>query len=102
MQLTTGQRLQSAVDTTEVIVVRAPHRDVELTCGGHPLIPIDTEKPQGVAADPAWTGETAIGKRYAHPEYGLELLCTRPGQSALGVNGAPLEIKMAASLPSSD
>lgn len=102
MRLTTGQRLQSAVDTTEMIVVRAPDHEVVVTCGGHPLIPIDAEKPHGIQGDSAWSGETAIGKRYTHPEHGLELLCTRPGQSALGVDGEPLILKQAAALPSSD
>ena len=39
MQLKAGSRLQSAVCDTQAIVVRAPKDDVDLRCGGHPMVP---------------------------------------------------------------
>ena len=43
-----------------------------------------------------------MGKRYAEDELGLELLCTQPGAGTLAVGDAPLPIKGAKPLPSSD
>jgi len=41
MELKTGERLRSATDTTEVIVVRAPSEAIDLRCGGHPMVALD-------------------------------------------------------------
>ncbi|WP_179475204.1 hypothetical protein [Mycolicibacterium vinylchloridicum] len=102
MRLTNGQRLKSVVDATEVIVVRAPGQDIDVTCGGRSMIPIDTEHPGDLGVEDGWSGETLIGKRYAHDDLGLELLCTRGGQAALGVDGQVLGMKQAKALPASD
>ena len=40
MQLKAGVRLKSVVCTTEVIVVRVPKEDVDLRCGGQPMVPV--------------------------------------------------------------
>jgi len=85
----------------EVIVIRAPQSEVELTCGGEALVPGD-ELTAGGGAAAGCEGETLLGKRYAHPDSGLELLCTKGGAGTLAVGGAALEIKAAKSLPSSD
>ena len=45
---------------------------------------------------------TLLGKRYVHEDSGLELLCTKGGAGTLRVDGAPLGIKQAKNLPSSD
>ena len=45
---------------------------------------------------------TLLGKRYADEELGLELLCTQGGDGALAVGDAPLLVKGAKPLPSSD
>ena len=42
MQLKPGLRLRSTVGTTEVIVLRAPSGEVELTCGGAAMVAADT------------------------------------------------------------
>jgi hypothetical protein len=102
MKLNVGQTLYSTVDSTAVIVVRAPDADVTITCGGEQMT---AEKPadsaDSAAAAPTQDG-TLLGKRYADEDLGLELLCTKPGPGALEVNGAPLQIKQAKPLPASD
>lgn len=101
MKLNVGLALYSSVDSTAVIVVRAPDADVTITCGDAEMT---TDKPAADAGDGtagSATG-TLLGKRYADEELGLELLCTKAGPGALAVNGAPLEIKQAKPLPASD
>ena len=101
MQLKAGDRLKSAVCQTQVMVIAAPAGDVELCCGGAPLLSLDAEA-QGGAPDPGHSGGTLIGKRYVSAAGGLELLCTRPGEGSLSVGAAPLAVKEAKALPSSD
>lgn len=100
MQLKAGARLKSAADETQVVVVRAPADEVDVTCGGHPLVPMDADGDAAVAA--GHEGPTLLGKRYADEGVGIELLCTKGGAGALFVNGAPLALKEAKPLPSSD
>jgi len=100
MSVKPGTKLVSAVCETQVIVVRAPADDVELGCGGAPLIGAD-EAPSG-ELDPSLGDGSLIGKRYADEELGLELLCTRGGAGTLTCNGVVLEIKGAKPLPASD
>jgi hypothetical protein len=102
MQVKAGTRLRSAVDDTQVVVVKAPEGDVDLTCGGHPLVPIDSDVNGDATLAAGHEGPTLIGKRYADDGVGIELLCTKPGAGALFVNGAPLPLKEAKPLPSSD
>jgi hypothetical protein len=103
MNLVPGTRLRGAADTTEVIVVRAPaDGDIDLRCGGHPMLDLGAEPPSGQAVDPAHDGGTQLGKRYAHESTGLELLCTKAGDGALSVGSEALELKGAKPLPSSD
>lgn len=99
--LKAGTRLKSAVCNTEVMIVAAPKDDVELTCGGAPLVDMAAEKPGGAVADDAKEG-TQIGKRYVNEAGDLEVLCTKPGEGSLAVGGAALTIKGAKPLPSSD
>lgn len=101
MKLNVGLALYSTVDSTAVIVVRAPEADVTVTCGDAEMT---TEKPAadaGAGAAPTQNG-TLLGKRYTDDALGLELLCTKAGPGALAVDGAPLEIKQAKPLPASD
>ena len=100
MILKAGTRLKSAVCTTEVMVVAAPKDAVELTCGGAPVVGI-AESGGGVIAEGA-RGGTQIGKRYVNAAGDLEVLCTKPGEGSLASGGAPLTIKGAKPLPSSD
>jgi len=100
--LKVGSRLRSAVCTTEVIVIAAPSGEVDVRCGGAPMLGTG-EAPQAgglVAAEAA--GGTALGKRYVTASGDLELLCTKPGQGSLGLGSTPLVLKEAKPLPSSD
>lgn len=95
-------RLRSAVCATEVIVVKAPAADLDLRCGGHPLVAQGGAVPEGLAIDPAFSEGTKMGKRYADAGATLELLCTKPGDGSLSLGGDPIAVKDAKALPSSD
>lgn len=100
-----GLRLRSAVSDTEVIVVTPPSEEVELACGGAPMVPVagspSEEPPQGTGA-PVDDGETLIGKRYEDEGSGLVVLCTKGGKGSLTVGGEPMPVQAARTLPSSD
>ena len=103
MKLKPGMRLRSQVDGTEVIVVRSPADDLELACGGQPMIDVAAAPEPGLApaGDPA--EGTQIGKRYTlSGDAALELLVTKPGKYGLSIDGTPLVLKEAKPLPSSD
>jgi hypothetical protein len=102
MQLKAGARLRSVADSAEIIVVKAPSDDVDLRCGGHPLIPLDSSVSAGQSVDPAHSSGTQIGKRYVDATVGLEVLCTKAGDGSLAVGDEPLELKDAKPLPASD
>ncbi|HEX6423806.1 MAG TPA: hypothetical protein VFZ79_10020 [Acidimicrobiales bacterium] len=101
MKLRPGQKLHSAVCDAQVVVVKAPPDDVEVGCGGAPLLE-DGQQSGGAALDPSLGDGPLLGKRYADDDLGLELLCTRAGTGALTVDGRPLLVKGAKPLPSSD
>lgn len=102
MKLRPGQKLRSAVCDAQVVVVQAPSGEVELGCGGPPLL-ADGQQADGTPALDASLGEgPLLGKRYADDDLGLELLCTRAGAGALTVDGRVLLVKGAKPLPSSD
>lgn len=101
MQLSAGSRWRSAVDDTEVIVVRPAEGDVVLECGGYPMVALGTESPGGEIAE-GHDGGTLLGKRYVDEESGIEVLCTAPGVGSLALSGRSLQLKSAKPLPSSD
>ncbi|MCD4524241.1 hypothetical protein [Nocardioides sp. cx-173] len=100
-QLQVGQALTSAVDSTAVIVTRAPTGEVDLTCGGVAMAK-PGEGASGATPDPALAGETKLGKRYVDEADTIEVLCTKPGQYALALNGQVLDVRTARPLPASD
>ena len=103
LELRAGSRLRSAVDATEVVVVRPPAEPVDLRCGGHPMIPLESDGPTvGAAPSPDHAGGTLLGKRYVDPEQTFEVLCTKPGDGSLSVGDDPLQYKEAKPLPASD
>jgi hypothetical protein len=102
MKLRPGQKLHSAVCGAQVIVVRAPASEVDLGCGGAPLLEEGQEPEAGATLDATLGDGALLGKRYADDELGLELLCTRGGEGALTLDGRPLPIKGAKPLPASD
>lgn len=101
MHLKPGQRLASTVCDAEFVVVKAPDADVEVGCGGAPLVEAGTDAERG-APDESIGDAALLGKRYADEELGLELLCSKAGSGAVTLNGAPLPLKGAKPLPSSD
>ncbi len=101
MKVAPGMRLRSAVCSTEVVVVVARQPEVDLRCGGHPMVALPDEVvPEGLAL--AETSGTLLGKRYALPDAGLEVLCTKAGEGGLTVADEPVAVKDAKPLPSSD
>ena len=100
-QLKVGTRLRSAVCTTEVMVVAAPAADVDVRCGGAPML-APGETASGGALDAAASGGSALGKRYVSEAGDLELLCVKPGKGSLALGGKALSLKEAKQLPSSD
>jgi hypothetical protein len=101
MELKPGTRLRSQTCSAEVIVVRPPDREVDLRCGGAAMVPVGDEV-AGQPVDTAHRDGTLLGKRYADPETGIELLCTKAGEGSLSLGAAPLPLKDAKPLPSSD
>jgi hypothetical protein len=102
MDMKPGTKLRSAVCSTEVIVVRPPGAAVDLRCGGAPML-VAPDAPAGTATlDPAHGTGTVLGKRYADPATGLELLCVKQGEGSLSIGSEPLGLKDAKPLPSSD
>ena len=100
--LKAGSRLKSAVCSSELMIVAAPAGDVTLTCGGAPVIDLKEEAPSGAALDDAHKQGTQMGKRYTNEAGDIEVLCTKPGEGGLALDGTPLEVKGAKPLPSSD
>lgn len=100
MDLKSGSRWRCAVSDTEVIVVRAPPRPVNLECSGEPMLGGGAARAASPAAAPP--SRTLLGKRYVHEASGLEVLCTKAGAGRLSVDGSPLGLKDAKPLPSSD
>ncbi|WGL54016.1 hypothetical protein P5P86_09350 [Nocardioides sp. BP30] len=101
MQLRVGLALASAVDTTTIIVTKVPEGEVDLTCGGVPMIPKGTEAPP-TSADPAFMHGSLLGKRYVAEDGTLEVLCTKGGDASLALAGKLLVTADAKALPSSD
>ena len=102
MQIKTGARLRSQVDATELVVVRPLPGEVELTCGGHPMIDIKDEPTPGLTVADGADAGTQLGKRYTLADGDLEVLVTKPGTGSLAVGGEALVLKEARPLPSSD
>lgn len=101
IELRPGDRLRSAVCSTEVVVVKAPSEALDLRCGGEPVLSADDVAPDGATLSPAHSGGSLIGKRYTDGGE-LELLCSKAGEGSLSVGEVDLEIKGAKPLPSSD
>jgi hypothetical protein len=96
-----GLRLGCADCATEIVVVRPPHGDVTLSCGGAPLVEVDAPR-QGTGHAGAGATGVLLGKRYEDHEVGIEVLCTKPGTGVLACDGRPMTVKSAKPLPASD
>ena len=102
MDLQPGRRWASQVCSTEVVVVRTSTKPVTLECGGHPMAPVGGDGGADLTLDPAFAEGSLIGKRFADPDSGLELLVTKAGEGSLAVDGISIPLKEAKPLPSSD
>jgi hypothetical protein len=100
MPLKTGARLKSAVCDGEVMVVKAPGGEIELTCGGVPMA--DTAPASRQPVDPDHAVGIRIGKRYISEDGELEILCVKAGEGALAANGQLLLQKDTRQLPKTD
>ncbi|MCW2496319.1 hypothetical protein [Jatrophihabitans sp.] len=99
MKLRAGMRLWSGVCTTEVVVIRAPKSEVELSCGG---VPMTASKLALTPTESDPELALLLGKRYSDAETGLEVLCVQDGHGQVLVDGRPLSLQAAAALPASD
>ena len=96
-----GTRLRSVTCDTQVVVVKAPGDEVDVCCGGAPMVTVGEDAERREPSAPFDQG-TLVGKRYVTDDDALELLCTKAGAGSLSVGEAPLEVKGAKPLPSSD
>lgn len=102
LSLAPGARLFSAVCDAEFIVVRAPSSAVALTIGGVPALASPDRPADRPAATEGHDGGAAVGKRFADPEAGVELLCTKPGTGVPALDGELIALKESKPLPASD
>jgi len=80
------------------MVIKAPASGV-LTCGGAPMT---AERGAPIAIVPAFADGLKMGKRYTDSAGLIEILCIKPGEGSLALDGVALQIKEAKPLPSSD
>lgn len=97
-----GSRWRSTTCSTEVVVVKASGDGLDLECGGQKMVPHDAEVGELSPPAPGLDEGTQLGKRYVDADETVELLCTKAGQGSLSLAGAPLAMKGAKPLPSSD
>jgi hypothetical protein len=102
VKIAAGSRWRSAVDATEVVVVRAPDGEASLECGGHEMLAPGAEGGTNGSIAPEFGGGSQLGKRYCDEEAGLEVLCVKAGDGSLALGGRVLQLKEAKPLPSSD
>jgi hypothetical protein len=94
-----GTKLSSAVCQTQIMALRVPAEELDITCGGAPMATEDGDKGE---IDSDLAGGTLVGKRYVNDGETMEFLCTRGGDGTVQVNGVSLDVKQAKQLPSSD
>jgi len=94
-----GTKLSSTVCKTQIMALRVPAEELEISCGGASM----------QVGDPAELGEmsgensgTLVGKRYTDADETMEFLCTRGGEGSIAIEGYVIDIKAAKKLPSSD
>ena len=100
-ELKTGARLKSTVCDGEVMVVKTPGGDLELTCGGAPMSDPGADA-SGGDINPDHAVGIVIGKRYINEDESLEVLCVKAGDGSLALNGNLLLQKDTKALPKTD
>lgn len=102
MTLKPGARLFSAVCTTELIAVKVPAGEVDLTIGGVSPVGSVAERTQTGSVADGHGGGASMGKRYVDSGDTIELLCTKAGDGVPALGGELLQLKEAKPLPASD
>jgi hypothetical protein len=102
VDLKPGSRWASQACETEVVIVRSASQSVSLECGGHPMVPLPDDHSSEVDLDPSFAEGSPVGKRFANPDLGVELLVTKAGAGSLAIDGVAVPLKDAKPLPSSD
>jgi hypothetical protein len=97
-----GMKLYSAVCSTQLVVVRASSGEVDLRCGGQPVVMTTADAGVGGTPRAGFDGGTLLGKRYVDEDESFEVLCTKSGSGSLGLGDAPLQLSGAKPLPASD
>ena len=97
-----GSRVFAATSATEMIVVRTPAAELDLTIGGHPALADAAGRSGATDIVEGHGGGVAMGKRYVNADNTVELLCTKAGEGVPAVAGELLQLKDAKPLPSSD
>jgi|SRR5699024_8342230 len=97
MTINTGSHLRTPASALEVVVVTAPTTDGELCAAGAAM-----HADASAGQDPDGGTVLQMGKRYVHPDSGLEVLCVKPGAGPLTFSGEELTLKAAKPLPASD
>jgi len=96
-----GSRWKSVVCAAEAVVVRPPQSGGVPQCGGVDMVPAG-EPANRVPIAAGFDGGCGIGKRYQSESGGVELLCTKAGDGALGFAGEKLLLVETKKLPASD
>ena len=102
MEITPGARLRSAVGATEVVVIKPPQSEGDLTCAGVPMVPRDDGASSSSSPAAAPGEATIIGKRYSEESSGIEVLCSQAGDGPLAFGGVTLTVNAPKPLPASD
>lgn len=102
MHLRPGLRLISTVCETAIVVVRATQPELDVRCGGAPMIALGEEIARGDGPQAGFAAGTQVGKRYWDQDSGLEVMCTTGGAGSLSIGDRPVDVKPAKPLPSSD
>jgi hypothetical protein len=102
MTLRPGARLFSAVCETEMIAVKAPSGELDITIGGVAPLASASERNGSGAVVEGHGGGSSMGKRYVDEAETLELLCTKSGEGVAAIGGELLRLKEAKPLPASD
>ena len=100
-ELKAGARLKSAVCDGEIMVVATPGGDIDITCGGAPMVDSGSDAAK-VDINPDHAVGIVIGKRYITEDEKLEVLCVKAGDGSLAVDGNLLLQKDTKKLPKTD
>jgi hypothetical protein len=93
-----GTKLKSQVCDAEVMIIRCGEGNIE--CGGAAMAEAKPAVAGALSTD--HSGGSLMGKRYVDAAGTVELLCVKPGNGSLSVDGVALTIKEAKPLPASD